>query len=183
VLAVRSGAGAVRGGVLASRLDLVEDPIWVAGSSRSVAPSSRSQERPAKVAPVGRGDGRWPPIAVAAAADRVRAYKPTRARLFWRWGPALLLAAASGAVVIGAGTVMERALVGAAPLRPGLRERASGQLGKDGCGQLYVVRPGDTIWSVAVRYDQGGDPRPLMDQLEGEIGGGVLQPGEQLIVP
>jgi len=183
VVAVRSGAGEVRAGVLASRSDIAEDPIWVAEPSRAVAPSSRSHERRAKVAPVGRGDGRRPPAAVGAAAGRLRPYKPTRARLFWRWGPTLLLAAASGAVVIGAGTVMQRALAGAAPLRPGLRECASGQVGKDGCGQLYVVRPGDTIWSVAVRYDQGGDPRQLMDQLEGEIGGGALQPGEQLIVP
>ena len=29
------------------------------------------------------------------------------------------------------------------------------------CGQVYVARPGDTIWSIAVAYSRGGDPRPL----------------------
>ena len=51
------------------------------------------------------------------------------------------------------------------------------------CGQVYVARPGDTIWSIAVAYSRGGDPRPLVANLESEIGGGALQPGERLIVP
>jgi hypothetical protein len=52
-----------------------------------------------------------------------------------------------------------------------------------GCSVVYVARPGDTIWSVAVRYDRGEDPRPLSDLLEAQIGGGVLQPGQRLMVP
>ena len=48
---------------------------------------------------------------------------------------------------------------------------------------MYVARPGDTIWSVAVRYDRGEDPRPLADLLEAQIGGAVLQPGQRLMVP
>jgi hypothetical protein len=51
------------------------------------------------------------------------------------------------------------------------------------CGQAYVARPGDTIWAIAVAYSRGGDPRPLVANLESEIGGGALQPGERLIVP
>ena len=51
------------------------------------------------------------------------------------------------------------------------------------CGQVYVARPGDTIWAIAVAYSRGGDPRPLVANLESEIGGGALQPGERLIVP
>jgi hypothetical protein len=51
------------------------------------------------------------------------------------------------------------------------------------CGQVYVARPGDTIWAIAVAYSRGGDPRPLVADLESEIGGGALQPGERLIVP
>jgi len=63
--------------------------------------------------------------------------------------------------------------------------RAGGALAGPGtgCEHVYVARPGDTIWSVAVRYGGGGDPRPLVDQLEAEIGGGVLQPGQQLVLP
>jgi hypothetical protein len=48
---------------------------------------------------------------------------------------------------------------------------------------VYVARPGDTVWGIAVRFSSGGDPRPLVDKLEAQIGGGVLQPGEQLTVP
>jgi hypothetical protein len=51
------------------------------------------------------------------------------------------------------------------------------------CGQVYVAKPGDTIWAIAVAYSRGGDPRPLVANLESEIGGGALQPGEHLIVP
>jgi hypothetical protein len=51
------------------------------------------------------------------------------------------------------------------------------------CGQVYVAKPGDTIWSIAVAYSRGGDPRPLVANLESQIGGGVLQPGERLVLP
>jgi hypothetical protein len=51
------------------------------------------------------------------------------------------------------------------------------------CGQAYVARSGDTIWSIAVAYSRGGDPRPLVANLESQIGGGVLQPGERLVLP
>ena len=47
----------------------------------------------------------------------------------------------------------------------------------------YVARPGDTIWGIAERYARGGDPWPLVDRLEDEIGGATLQPGQVLTVP
>jgi hypothetical protein len=47
----------------------------------------------------------------------------------------------------------------------------------------YVAVPGDTIWSIAVRFAHGGDPRPLVERLETEIDGGTLQPGQRLAVP
>jgi len=49
--------------------------------------------------------------------------------------------------------------------------------------QAYVAAPGDSVWSIALRFSHGGDPRPLADQLEAEIGDGVLQPGQKLAVP
>jgi hypothetical protein len=48
---------------------------------------------------------------------------------------------------------------------------------------VYVARPGDTIWGIAVRFSGGGAPGPLAYKLEQQIGGGVLQPGDQLDVP
>ena len=38
-------------------------------------------------------------------------------------------------------------------------------------GYVYVVRPGDTLWSIATRLDPSGDPRPLVAQLEAEVHG------------
>jgi len=48
---------------------------------------------------------------------------------------------------------------------------------------VYIVRPGDTIWSIASRSAHGGDPWRIVNRLETEIGGGVLQPGERLVLP
>jgi hypothetical protein len=46
----------------------------------------------------------------------------------------------------------------------------------------YVVRPGDTLWSIAQRLDPTGDPRPVVAKLEAEAGDNVV-PGEQLALP
>jgi LysM domain len=45
------------------------------------------------------------------------------------------------------------------------------------------VQPGDTVWSIATRLDPTGDPRPLADQIETEIGGTNLQVGTQVLLP
>jgi len=61
-----------------------------------------------------------------------------------------------------------------------------GGLGPDSsasCPKTYVAVAGDTVWSIALRFDHGGDPRPLVDRMEAEIGGGMLQPGQRLTVP
>jgi hypothetical protein len=47
----------------------------------------------------------------------------------------------------------------------------------------YVVEPGDTLWSIAVRLDPTGDPRPWVAKLESETGGVNVVPGEQLVLP
>jgi hypothetical protein len=60
---------------------------------------------------------------------------------------------------------------------------AAGPAGAPSCPQAYVATEGDTVWSIAVRFARGTDPRPLADRLEAEIGGGTLQPGQRLAVP
>jgi hypothetical protein len=110
---------------------------------------------------------------------------PRRPRTYlWRRLAAVLVVACLGAVVWSAA---ER-LVAQASLKPGAvlgcpvhQSLVPGGAGS--CGAAYVARPGDTIWSIAVRSDHGGDPRPIEDQLEAQIGGGVLQPGERLVLP
>ena len=47
----------------------------------------------------------------------------------------------------------------------------------------YVVRPGDTLWSIAASIDPKGDERPLVDALTRETGGAPLYPGERLAIP
>ena len=47
----------------------------------------------------------------------------------------------------------------------------------------YIVQPGDTLWSIALRVDPGGDPRPVVARLEAQVGGDVVHPGERVVVP
>jgi nucleoid-associated protein YgaU len=53
-----------------------------------------------------------------------------------------------------------------------------------GTGDSYRVRPGDTLWSIAVRH-YGGDPRQGVWRLERENGltGAALRPGQVLVLP
>ena len=50
-------------------------------------------------------------------------------------------------------------------------------------GYLYVVRPGDTLWSIASKLEPGGDPRPLVSEFERQLHGAVLIPGDELKLP
>jgi hypothetical protein len=47
---------------------------------------------------------------------------------------------------------------------------------------VYVVRPGDTLWSIAAALEPGRDERPLVDQLAQEAGGASLYPGQTLVM-
>ena len=50
--------------------------------------------------------------------------------------------------------------------------------------RAYVVRPADTLWSIAVEH-YAGDPREAVWRLRQRNGldGTVLQPGQTLILP
>ena len=53
-----------------------------------------------------------------------------------------------------------------------------------GKAELYVVRPGDTLWSIAAaRY--GGDPRAGISKLQqrNDLAGTMIAPGERLVLP
>lgn len=50
----------------------------------------------------------------------------------------------------------------------------------------YVVRPGDTVWSIAAgEVGEAEDPRPLVDAILSANGAeaGRLLPGQTLIIP
>jgi hypothetical protein len=48
---------------------------------------------------------------------------------------------------------------------------------------LYVVQPGDTLWSIAQRLDPQTDPRPAVAAMSAEIGSATVRPGERLTLP
>jgi hypothetical protein len=47
-------------------------------------------------------------------------------------------------------------------------------------GEVYVVQPGDTLWSIATRLAPGSDPRGVVDALRAANGGPDLQVGARL---
>lgn len=42
----------------------------------------------------------------------------------------------------------------------------------------YIVRPGDTLWTIAAALAPGRDERPIVDQLAAQIGGSSIYPGQ-----
>jgi nucleoid-associated protein YgaU len=63
----------------------------------------------------------------------------------------------------------------------GLAARSSHGAGPE---RTYVVRPADTLWSIAART-YGGDPRAGVWQLEhrNHLTSATLTPGQKLILP
>jgi hypothetical protein len=45
-----------------------------------------------------------------------------------------------------------------------------------------VVRPGDTLWSIARSLQPGGDVRDLVDRLAERAGGAQITPGQRIDV-
>ena len=72
-------------------------------------------------------------------------------------------------------------LICAAALAVGLAARSSSGAGLK---QIYVVQPGDTLWSVAERA-YSGDPRQGIWEIErrNHLQGATIVPGEKLVVP
>jgi nucleoid-associated protein YgaU len=83
-----------------------------------------------------------------------------------------------GALLIGAGILT--ALAGT----------ATGALGAPHGSELvarhrYVVRGGDSLWSIAQREVGDADPRPLVDAIvaENQLPGAAIVPGQRLVIP
>ena len=45
---------------------------------------------------------------------------------------------------------------------------------------VYVVQPGDTLWSIAHKVNSSADPREVVDKLVQLNGSAALQPGQRL---
>ena len=49
---------------------------------------------------------------------------------------------------------------------------------------VYVVQPGDTLWSIAERITSDDrDIRHTVDRLAASTGGAMLQPGQRVVLP
>ena len=103
--------------------------------------------------------------------------RPTRIRR--RRLLALLMAVA----MIGAAATAGRALLDAATsVEPSSPQPVEVPAQPPAVGQTYVVKPGDTLWSIAAVIAPDADPRPVVDALRNANGGPDLQVGERLII-
>jgi hypothetical protein len=48
---------------------------------------------------------------------------------------------------------------------------------------VYVVRPGDTLWDIALRLAPERDPRVVVAALERSAGGSSIRVGQRIVLP
>jgi len=117
-----------------------------------------------------------PRRAVAAGSARVVSHTT-----YWRRRAvvavmvvALLFVMARAGAALGGSTPV-------APERhPALSSQTAGAATGNSTGRSTVVRPGDSLWTVAERLAPGDDPRPVVDALSEARHGTVLTPGETI---
>ena len=109
------------------------------------------------------------------AGEDVARRRARRAALRRRRRAAVLAGVAAGATW---GLALPLASLGGSPVAAHPRAHV-GVAGET----VYVVRPGDTLWSIASRLDRGGDPRPMAEALAREVGSAVVVPGERIAIP
>ncbi len=68
--------------------------------------------------------------------------------------------------------------------RPVPAASATGAAASTAGGTVYVVQPGDTLWSIASRADGGsGNPRPLAEAMAAQLGTTTVVPGQRIVIP
>jgi hypothetical protein len=85
------------------------------------------------------------------------------------------------ALVVGLVFLMAQAgaaLGGSSLAAPGRSTTSSASSASSATVRHTVVRPGDSLWSVASRLAPGSDPRPVVDALSQARDGAPLVPGE-----
>jgi nucleoid-associated protein YgaU len=113
----------------------------------------------------GAGSGPWDPEAVGPTRRRVPVEVRRRRTLLALMG--LLL----GALALPLGGA------GGHSHAPGSASAGTGH------PVAYVVRPGDTLWTIAERVDPTADPRPMVAQLAAQLGSDTVVPGERVTLP
>jgi len=141
------------------------------GRQASFGPQLRLVSEPERAE--GRRVGPVPLGTVQVEQARERPRQATRGAAA-RWLPGLATVAVLVGTWFGAGAL---ASAGSPRL-----ERLPGSTPVKG-GYSYVVRPGDTLWSIASKLEPGADPGALVARLAEEVHGATLQPGSVIVVP
>jgi hypothetical protein len=105
-----------------------------------------------------------------------RATRWRRRRLAFLVGGTLLAVAAAGAAQVVAPLVSS-----SGDPSPATASGSSPPV----AGEVYVVQPGDTLWTVAAAVAPDRDPRPVVDRLRQANhldGGGALDVGDRLVI-
>jgi Tfp pilus assembly protein FimV len=82
----------------------------------------------------------------------------------------VVLAAAAASVWLLGGPVAEAVGLGDGPATP---------------SRTHVIRPGETLWSIATRSEPARDPREVVEAivLANDLDPGALVPGQEILVP
>jgi hypothetical protein len=105
---------------------------------------------------------------------------PDRATRWRRRRLAVLVAA----TVVAVGVVVAAQVVGPVLGSPdgGAPSTASPGSVAPVAGEVYVVQPGDTLWTVAAAVAPDRDPRPVVDRLREVNGTTALDVGDRLVI-
>jgi hypothetical protein len=91
----------------------------------------------------------------------------------------VVLAGVVAGVLVGLGLVVRTVVDG-----PAIGPAAIGTPpSRPAASRVWVVRPGDTLWSIALASGDKGDVRPLVDRLWAEVHGQPLLAGERIALP
>jgi Tfp pilus assembly protein FimV len=122
-----------------------------------------------------------PPYRPAVAAGRTRPRVATNPAVYWRRRIVVaVMAIALVLVMAQAGAALGGASLASPERRPADASAAVSSAGTSTGSPSTVVRPGDSLWSVASRLAPGSDPRPVVDALAEARHGTVLTPGETI---
>lgn len=88
------------------------------------------------------------------------------------------LAVATAAVIVAAFVGLGGDAAANGPLQP-----ASDQSAIVDTIEIYIVQPGDTLWSIATGVSaEGEDVRPIIDHLKSVAGGSALDVGQRIVI-
>ncbi|HUW02120.1 MAG TPA: LysM peptidoglycan-binding domain-containing protein [Acidimicrobiales bacterium] len=85
-------------------------------------------------------------------------------------------------LVLAAGALVADAAFGALSVTPQGAARSAGA-DSGTVGEVHVVQPGDTMWSIASEIDPTTDPRSMVDQLVDLNGSASIQVGQRVVLP